>query len=87
MPKSKNKLKKKVEPNNYEWNRIKYYFALYQNTRSTEELWDMFKLAMTSEDDDGEIRTRRNMIFFFEHTKELFENITAIIKNSKTIKE
>lgn len=79
----KRKLKRNIEPNNFEWNRIKYYFALYQNGRSTEELWEILKLAMTSEDDDGEIRTRRNMLFFFEHTKELFENVRTILNDTK----
>lgn len=82
MASKKNKRRKRKELENsqeYEWRRIAYYFEFFDPEGAQEFLWDMFKLALTSFDDDGEPRTRSNFIFYYEHTKELIENISIIL--------
>lgn len=86
-PKSKNQDKQLP----YEWRRIGYYFELLDQEGPTEELWKMLKLAMIADNDHINPRDRSNMLFFYEYTKELFENIYTLLqqqkKNSKPKKQ
>lgn len=79
---SKNKKGKKKELV-YEWRRVAYFFQFFDVETSTEHLWEMLKLALTSEDDPGDVKERSNMIFFYEYTKELLENIYILLQEKK----
>jgi hypothetical protein len=78
----KNKKGKKKELV-YEWRRVAYFFQFFDVETSTEHLWEMLKLALTSEDDSGDVNKRSDMIFFYEYTKELFENIYILLQEKK----
>lgn len=83
--KKNNRLKARVRyvknTNTYEWKRIAYFFDFFDEEGPKELLWDMLKLALTSQEDDGEPSSRSSMIFFYEHTVELFANIHTILKS------
>ncbi|MEI9959387.1 MAG: hypothetical protein WDM90_24410 [Ferruginibacter sp.] len=40
----------------------------------------MLKLALTSEEENGDLTERSNMLFFYEYTKELIENIHVLLE-------
>lgn len=67
----------------YEWRRVAYFFQFFDVETSSRHLWEMLKLALTSEDDSGDINERSDMIFFYEYTKELFENIYILLQEKK----
>ena len=75
----------------YEWMRIDYYFELLDQEGPAEDLWKMLKLALIADNDHIDVRDRSNMLFFYEYTKELFENIYTLLllqkKNSKPKKQ
>lgn len=78
--KTKGKQKKELP---YEWRRINYFFEFFDGESSTEHLWEMLKLALTSGDDNGDAQQRSNMLFFYEYTKELIENIYILLQQQK----
>lgn len=78
----KNKKGKKKELA-YEWRRVAYFFQFFDVETSTGHLWEMLKLALTSEDDLGVVKERSNMIFFYEYTKELLGNIYTLLQEKK----
>ena len=68
----------------YEWRRIDNYFDwLFGLDGPSEILWNMLKLAITNGEEEAEAKERSNMIFFYENTKELFENIAVLLKKQK----
>lgn len=75
----------------YEWRRIDYYFELLDQEGPADDLWKMLKLALIADNDHIDPRDRSNMLFFYEYTKELFENIYILLqqqkKNSKPKKQ
>jgi hypothetical protein len=77
MAKIKKQKKDKKLP--YEWLRIDYYFELLDEEGPAEDLWKMLKLALIADNDHIDPRDRSNMLFFYEYTKELFENIFTLL--------
>ena len=75
----------------YEWMRIDYYFKLLDKEGPAEDLWKMLKLSLIADNDIIDPRDRSNLLFFYENTKELFENIYTLLqqqkKNSKPKKQ
>ena len=67
----------------YEWQRINYYFELLDEEGPAEDLWKMLKLALIADNDRSTERDRSNMLFFYENTKELFENIYSLLQQIK----
>ena len=67
----------------YQWRRIDYYFELLDEKGPEEDLWKMLKLALIADNESIDQRDRSNMLFFFEYTKELFENIYVLLKAQK----
>jgi len=45
-----------------------------------EHLWEMLKLALTNEDEHGDLTERSNMLNFYEHAKELIKNIFTLLE-------
>ena len=80
------KQKKKLS---YEWRRINYFFELYSEEGASEDLWKMLKLALTNDEEETEGSERSNMIFLYEYTKELYENVYELLLQeiSKTNKK
>jgi len=56
---------------------------------TTERFWQILKLALTNGEEEADARERSNMIFFYEQTKELLENVFVIWekKNKKRLNE
>ena len=77
---AKSKRKKKLP---YEWRRIDYFFDLFDDEGWSEELWKMLKLALTNDEEETEGTERSNMIFLYEYTKELYENIYILLHKEK----
>ena len=67
----------------YEWKRIEYFFEWFDPAGATEEFWKILKLALTADNEKADERERSNMIFFYEHATELFENLFKIWKGGK----
>jgi len=44
-----------------------------------EELWKMLKLALTNDDEETEGKDRGNIIFLYEYTKDLYENVFILL--------
>ncbi len=78
---AKGKRKKKLS---YEWRRIEYFFDLFDDEGWSEELWKMLKLALTNDEEGTEGNERSNMIFLYEYTKELYENIYELLLQEKS---
>jgi hypothetical protein len=83
---AKAKKKKKLP---YEWRRINHFFELFNDNGASEELWKMVKLAVTNDEEETEGWERSNMIFLYESTKELYENIYILlqVEKNKTLKK
>jgi hypothetical protein len=77
------KAKQKQQLLSYEWRRINQYFEILDKQGPAEELWKILKLALTDGSGETESRHRSNMLFFYEHTKELFENIYKLLQQQK----
>lgn len=77
---AKGKKKKKLS---YEWRRIDYFFELFNEEGASENLWEMLKLALTNEEENTDGSERSNMIFLYEYTKELYENIFVLLMKQK----
>ena len=75
---------KKMKKLSYEWRRINYFFELFSDEGATEELWKMLKLALTNDEEETEGKERSNMIFVYEYTKELYENIFTLLIEQKS---
>jgi hypothetical protein len=75
--------KKKIYELSYEWQRLDYFFALFELKGPDEELWEILKLALIADNDQIDERERGKMIFFYEYTKELFENIFILLQDKK----
>ena len=73
--------KKKQLP--YEWRRINDFFEWFEVSVATEHFWEILKLAITYEGEGPDGRERSNMIFFFEYTRELYENIYNLLQKEK----
>ncbi len=84
---SKNIANKKKKKLSYEWRRINYFFELFNEEGASEELWEMLKLALTNEEEETEGRGRSNLIFLYEYTKELYENIFILLMQEKDKKQ
>ena len=67
----------------YEWRRVDYFFELFNEEGASEELWEMLKLALTNDEEETEGRERSNMLFLYEYTKELYENIYILLHKEK----
>jgi hypothetical protein len=81
MPKTnKSAAKTRSKRLSYEWRRIAYFFQWFSVDSSKEQLWEMLKLALTSEDEDGDLKKRSNMLNFYEHATEFIENIYTLLK-------
>ncbi len=78
---------KKSKKLSYEWRRIIYFFQWYSIESSSEHLWEMLKLALTSEDENGDLKERSTMLNFYEHGKELIENIYIVLKEKTKSKK
>lgn len=78
--KAKGKKKKKLS---YEWRRIDYFYELFNEEGASEDLWEMLKLALTNDEEETEGRERSNMLFLYEYTKELYENIYILLLKEK----
>jgi len=74
---------KKKKKLSYEWRRIDYFFELFNEEGASEELWKMLKLALTNDEEETEGSERSNMIFLYEYTKELYENISILLVDEK----
>ena len=77
------KKEKKVNGLSYEWQRVDYFFALFELKGPDEELWEILKLALIADNDTIDERERGNMIFFYDAAKELFENIHALLQKKR----
>lgn len=75
---------KKKKKLSYEWRRIDYFFELYSEEGASEDLWKMLKLAITNDEEETEGSERSNMIFLYEYTKELYENIYELLLQEKS---
>jgi hypothetical protein len=64
----------------YEWQRVAYYFELLDQNGPAEDLWKMLKWAMIADNDHIDQHDRSNMLFFYEYTKELFQNTYALLQ-------
>jgi len=79
MVKTKTRVSKKKDKGfSYEWRRIGYFFQWFTVDNSKEQLWEMLKLALTSEDEAGNLKERSDMLNFYEHAIELIENIHVL---------
>jgi hypothetical protein len=76
----KTKAKHKM-PNH--WRRVDHFFGWFDAEFATEKLWEILKLALTNGNEDTEVKERSNMIFFFEYTKELYENVGILLQKEK----
>ena len=81
---AKGKKKKKLS---YEWRRIDYFFELFNEEGASEDLWEMLKLALTNDEEETEGRERSNMLFLYEYTKELYENIYILLLKERDKKQ
>ena len=77
---AKPRKKKKLS---YEWRRIDYFFEFFNEEGASEDLWEMLKLALTNDVEGTEGKERSNMIFLYEYTKELYENIYILLHKEK----
>ncbi|HEU5053904.1 MAG TPA: hypothetical protein VFT78_12365 [Hanamia sp.] len=82
MAKNKKSKKEKKKKSSQEWNRIGYFFEWFDPEGATEQFWEILKLALTSDNDKADERERSNMIFFYEHATEFFENVFKIWKET-----
>src|SRR5665647_389611 len=73
----------------YEWKKIHDFFKWFRPETATEHFWQILKLALTNGEEETDARERSNMIFFYEQTKELLENVFVIWekKNKKRLNE
>ncbi|MEO6230427.1 MAG: hypothetical protein ABJB11_13730 [Ferruginibacter sp.] len=62
-----------------EWQQIAYYFELLDKEGPAEDCWKMLKLALVADNDKTNARDRSNMLFFYEYTKQLFENVYTLL--------
>lgn len=67
----------------YEWQRIGYFFELFELKGPSGELWEILKLALITDNDNTDERERGNMIFFYDSARELFENIYTLLQKKK----
>lgn len=67
-----------------EWQRIDYFFELFDKEGGREELWRLLKLALCANDDLTNARDRTNMIFFYEEATILIENIYTLRQKKKS---
>lgn len=86
---SQSKKEKEVEeePNDETraWSVIAEFFLFFREG-TAEELWAMTKRSLTNDQDQTSAHDRSNMIFLYEHLKELVEAVFILheIKNNKT---
>jgi len=81
MKRTKNK--KQNKDLQQQWSRIDSYFEFFDREGPAEDLWKMLKLALISDNDNIDPRDRTEMLFYYEQTKELFENIYVILQQQK----
>jgi hypothetical protein len=79
---SKTNKKTKEQKLSYEWQQVSEYFDFFGREGTAEDLWNMLKLALCN---DGETTgtQRSNMIFLYEHIKELAENVWLLLQKQK----
>ena len=78
----KSKKHKKIEMS-YEWRHIDHFFEWLEVPAASEHFWKILKLALANGEEETEAKERSNMIFFFEYTKELYENSYILLEREK----
>jgi len=77
-----NRQKRKAEERLQEWKRVGYFFEWFGEDGAKQQLWEILKLALVSDNDKADERERSNMIFFYEQTTEFFKT-TSVLSERK----
>jgi len=56
-----------------EWKKVGYFFEWFGEDGAKQQLWEILKLALVSDNDKADERERSNMIFFYEQATEFFK--------------
>lgn len=81
--KNKRVKSKKAKGLSPEWYRINDFFMILDEDGPSNELWKMLKLALIVNNDNTDERDRSNMIFLYENTKKLFEDVFTLLEKEK----
>ena len=69
----------KKKPLPFEWKKIDAFFNWFDAEGAKELLWSMLKLALNNDVQQPEAKESSNMIFFYKHTKELFDVVHELL--------